>query len=58
MRAVSAYRCQVVGSHPAEDAVRWAGEVRTVAVVGPPVETLLDVVRRGDADLLVVHTTG
>jgi nucleotide-binding universal stress UspA family protein len=67
VRAVSAYRCQVVGSHPAEDAVRrageaapaaGAGEVRTVAVVGPPVEALLDVVRREDADLLVVHTTG
>ena len=58
MRAVSAYRCEVVGSHPAEDAVRWAGEVRTVAVVGPPVEALLDVFRREDADLLVMGDRG
>ncbi|WP_142459219.1 universal stress protein [Geodermatophilus aquaeductus] len=58
---------QVVGSHPAEDTVRQAGdvaraagagEVRTVAVVGSPVEALLDVVRREDADLLVVGNRG
>ncbi len=58
VRAVSACRYQVVGSHPAEDAARWAGEVWTVSVAGPPVEALLDVVRREDADLPVVHTTG
>jgi nucleotide-binding universal stress UspA family protein len=58
---------QVVGSHPAEDTVRTAAEkaaaagatrVRTVAVVGSPVETLLDVVRREQADLLVVGNRG
>ncbi|RBY96785.1 universal stress protein [Blastococcus sp. TF02-8] len=58
---------QVVGSHPAEDTVRTAadraraagaGEVRTVAVVGSPVEALLDVVRRENADLLVVGNRG
>jgi nucleotide-binding universal stress UspA family protein len=58
---------QVVGWHPAEDTVRRAGdaaraagaeEVRTVAVVGSPVEALLDVVRREDADLLVVGNRG
>jgi nucleotide-binding universal stress UspA family protein len=58
---------QVVGSHPAEDTVRSAGEravaagagrVRTVAVMGSPVEALLDVVRREDADLLVVGNKG
>lgn len=58
---------QVVGSSPAEDTVRrareaalaaGAGEVRTVAVVGSPVETLLDVVRREGADLLVVGNRG
>jgi nucleotide-binding universal stress UspA family protein len=58
---------QVVGSHPAEDKVRSAAEkaaaagakkVRTVAVVGSPVETLLDVVRRENADLLVVGNRG
>lgn len=57
---------QVVGSHPAEDTVRQAGdaaraagagEVRTVAVVGSPVEAL-DVVRREAADLLVVGNRG
>lgn len=56
---------QVVGSHPAEKAVRAAAErafaagavdVRTVAVTGSPVETLLEVVRRDKADLLVVGT--
>jgi len=58
---------QVVGSHPAEDTVRTAaeragaagaGKVRTVAVQGSPVEALLDVVRREDADLLVVGNRG
>ena len=58
---------QVVGSHPAEDTVRTAAEragsagakdVRTVAVQGSPVETLLEVVRREKADLLVVGNRG
>jgi len=58
---------QVVGSHPAEDTVRTAaeraqkagaGEVRTVAVEGSPVEALLDVVSRENADLLVVGNRG
>jgi nucleotide-binding universal stress UspA family protein len=58
---------QVVGSHPAEDTVRTASEragvagaktVRTVAVQGSPVEALLDVVRRENADLLVVGNRG
>ena len=58
---------QVVGSHPAEEKVRTAAEragtagaqnVRTVAVAGSPVEALLDVVRREDADLLVVGNRG
>ena len=43
---------RVGGSHPAGDVVRTAAE-RAGAV-----EALLDVVRREDADLLVVHTTG
>jgi nucleotide-binding universal stress UspA family protein len=58
---------QVVGSHPAEDTVRTAAEraavagastVRTVAVMGSPVESLLDVVQRENADLLVVGNRG
>ncbi|MDP5185398.1 universal stress protein [Blastococcus sp. BMG 814] len=58
---------QVVGSHPAEETVRTAaeralaagaGDVRTVAVTGSPVETLLEVVRREKADLLVVGNRG
>ena len=58
---------QVIGSSPAEDTVRAASEraaaagardVRTVAVVGSPVEALLDVVRREAADLLVVGNRG
>ena len=58
---------QVVGSHPAEDTVRTAAEragaagakdVKTVAVQGSPVETLLEVVRRENADLLVVGNRG
>ena len=58
---------QVVGSHPAEETVRVAHEkaqaagarkVKTLAVVGSPVETLLDVVRRESADLLVVGNRG
>jgi nucleotide-binding universal stress UspA family protein len=58
---------QIVGSHPAEDTVRTAAEranaagakkVKTLAVQGSPVEALLDVVRREDADLLVVGNRG
>jgi nucleotide-binding universal stress UspA family protein len=58
---------QVMGSHPAEELVRTAADharsagatqVRTVAVVGSPVETLLEVVRREEADLLVVGNRG
>jgi nucleotide-binding universal stress UspA family protein len=58
---------QIVGSHPAEDKVRTAAEkasaagakkVKTLAVLGSPVEALLDVVRREDADLLVVGNRG
>jgi nucleotide-binding universal stress UspA family protein len=58
---------QIVGSHPAEDTVRTAHErasaagatnVKTVAVEGSPVEALLDVVRRENADLLVVGNRG
>lgn len=58
---------QIVGAHPAEDTVRTAqeraakagaGTVRTVAVEGSPVEALLDVVRREQADLLVVGNRG
>ena len=58
---------QVVGSHPAEETVRTAHgrassagakDVKTVAVQGSPVEALLDVVRREDADLLVVGNRG
>jgi nucleotide-binding universal stress UspA family protein len=66
VRAVSAYRT-VVGTDGSESSLRavaragalaGAGEVRTVAVVGSPVEALLDVVRREDADLLVVGNRG
>jgi nucleotide-binding universal stress UspA family protein len=58
---------QIVGSYPAEDTVRTASEragaagakdVKTVAVQGSPVEALLDVVRRENADLLVVGNRG
>ncbi len=57
----------VVGSAPAEDTVRTAaeaavaagaGEVDEFAVVGSPVETLIDVVTRTQADLLVVGNRG
>ena len=58
---------QIVGSHPAEDKVRTAAEkaraagaknVKTLAVLGSPVEALLDVCKREDADLLVVGNRG
>ncbi|SEO91620.1 universal stress protein [Trujillonella endophytica] len=58
---------QVVGSSPAEETVRTAveraaaagaGAVRSLAVAGSPVEVLLDVVRREQADLLVVGNRG
>ena len=58
---------QVVGSSPAEETVRTAveraaaagaGQVRSLAVAGSPVEVLLDVVAREQADLLVVGNRG
>jgi nucleotide-binding universal stress UspA family protein len=58
---------QVIGSHPAEEAVRTAADrarsagcsdVRTVALQGSPVEALLDVIRKENADLLVVGNRG
>jgi nucleotide-binding universal stress UspA family protein len=58
---------RVVGSAAAEDTVRGAAaeahaagarEVEQVAVVGSAVETLLDVVSRTQADLLVVGNRG
>ena len=58
---------QVVGSHPAEDTVRTAAEragaagartCRPSPSQGSPVEALLDVVRRENADLLVVGNRG
>ena len=58
---------QVTGSSPAEETVRGAAEraaaagatrVATVALAGSPVEALLDVVRREEADLLVVGNRG
>ncbi|TDP97615.1 universal stress protein [Labedaea rhizosphaerae] len=58
---------QVVGANPAEETVRTAaerarkagaGDVKTVVVDGEPVPTLLDVVRKHGADLLVVGNRG
>lgn len=59
---------QVVGSAPAEDslregvvAARSAGlthEAETVAVLGAPIDTLLDVAGQRGADLLVVGSKG
>ncbi len=58
---------QVVGSAPADDslsraadraAAAGATEVERVAEVGAPVDTLLKIVRRHDADLLVVGNRG
>ncbi|MGY1769683.1 universal stress protein [Blastococcus sp. SYSU D00813] len=58
---------QVVGSSPADETVRaaaeraasaGAGQVRSVAVAGSPVEVLMEVVRREEADLLVVGNRG
>ncbi|RBY81963.1 universal stress protein [Geodermatophilus sp. TF02-6] len=58
---------EAAGATPAEDTVRAAAEqaraagasdVVPFAVVGSPVETLLDVVAREEADLLVVGNRG
>ncbi|GAA4790059.1 universal stress protein [Streptomyces ziwulingensis] len=58
---------QVVGSAPAEDTLRTAGDraraqgaadVRTVAVQDEPVTALLRVARESSADLLVVGNRG
>ena len=66
---MSAYRTVVVGTDGSESSLRavapavarvgaGAGEVRTVAVAGSPVEALLDVVRREHADLRVGGNRG
>ena len=58
---------QVVGSTPAEDTLRTAAEraakagatdVRTSAISGDPVKTLIGAVERHDANLLVVGNRG
>ena len=58
---------QVMGSSPAEETVctatdraaaAGAGQMKPLAVAGSPVEVLLDVVRREQADLLVVGNRG
>lgn len=58
---------QVVGANPAEETVRTAaerarkagaGDIKTEVVDGEPVSTLLDVVRKHGADLLVVGNRG
>ena len=58
---------QVVGSAPADDSLSRAADraaaagvaaVERVAEVGPPVDTLLRIVHRHDADLLVVGNRG
>ena len=65
---MNAYRRVVVGidgSEPSQRAVArtgalagGAGQVVALAVLGSPVEALLDVVRREQADLLVVGNRG
>jgi nucleotide-binding universal stress UspA family protein len=56
----SAYRTVVEKVRTAADRATAAGakEVTTLAVQGSPVETLLDVVRRENAGLLVVGNRG
>lgn len=58
---------QVIGSAPAEDTLReasdrakvaGASDVRTVAVVGAPVNALLEAAEQQSADLLVVGSRG
>lgn len=58
---------QVMGSAPAEDRLRDArdhalaeglDEVDTVAVLGPPVDTLIEAAEHRSADLLVVGSRG
>jgi nucleotide-binding universal stress UspA family protein len=58
---------QVVGSAPAEDSLRQAADlaraagstdVKTVAVVGAPITTLLETAERRSAELLVVGSRG
>lgn len=59
---------QVIGSAPADDTLREAAErarsaglthdVATVAVVGAPINSLLDVADQRSADLLVVGSRG
>jgi nucleotide-binding universal stress UspA family protein len=55
---VSAYRTETVRAARERAAAAGAGDMRTVAVLGSPVEALLDVVRREDAGLLVVGNHG
>ncbi|GAB3280153.1 universal stress protein [Parasphingorhabdus pacifica] len=58
---------QVIGSAPAEDTLReaadlarvtGAADIDTTAVIGAPINTLIDVAGKWEADLLVVGSRG
>jgi len=51
-------RLEAAADRMAEFAQEWKGEVRTMIADGPPTETIDEVVRRRNADLVVVSNRG
>ena len=56
--ASRSFRLEAAADRMAEFAQPWIGKVRTVIADGPPTETIDEVVRRRNADLVVVANRG
>lgn len=58
LEASRASRLEAAADRMAEFAQPWSGNIRTVIADGPPTETIDEVVRRRNADLIVVANRG
>jgi nucleotide-binding universal stress UspA family protein len=58
LEASREYRLEVASDRMAEFVQSWNGKVRTLIADGPPTETIDEVVRRRNADLIVVANRG
>ena len=58
LEASREYRLEVASDRMAEFVQPWNGKVRTLIADGPPTETIDEVVRRRNADLIVVANRG
>jgi len=58
LEASREYRLEVASDRMAEFVQPWSGKVRTLIADGPPTETIDEVVRRRNADLIVIANRG